>query len=632
MLQRAEPATAVDVFSVEELVSIRTETGRDPWCLSLVQRGQVWKEMQVAYLLDSLLFGYPIGSLLLCTVRHDGSVLEAAGDLRVRKAAPDGTWQLLDGQQRLNSLAWLFAGPAEPERRHFLVRLDLPRSIDDVTLRKRKQEEALRYIQLAGAADVIDERWRWLDVSGLYHASRMEAFPSCSEVDSATTERLLETAEQTDPLCTYERWSAADVGAKRAAADRLRRLLQAWYARAIPVVRLCLDGPLDVLQVFARVNRTGTYVAGDDVFFAGVKTLWFDAEEHVERVHQASQLLRRTTALRLLARVANHELGSGDLLPLDVERLHGDQGRKLVQQMECFAQANSRLLLRIRDISKWAIESSGLGHALNVVHPALFDHVFGWAVARNHWPPTTDDLACAWSYLFGASAFRYRQVFAEPFDRLAFHRALQAGAHNEPFPLGAIAGDCQVQWPGLRKSRQQIAKVTTQSEQRRFVNDNWNLALYIAQDVPYVLPAGRKLDWEHLYPVARVANMRWRGPDGSERLHRYEGANDLWHTGNLFALDESLNRSAQDAWPDEKLQYYEEQGLWPPSLFLSATERQDLLAACELFRKGKVADGMPTFRRYVKARELRLFEDLERRYPRAFIMAAEADKIDDSDR
>ena len=380
--------------------------------------------------------------------------------------------------------------------------------------------------------------------------------------------------------------------------------------------------------MFARVNRTGTAVAGDDVFFAGVKTLWFDAEEHVERVREASPLLRRTAALRLLARLSSHKLGSGDLLPLDIERLHGSNGKTLVEQMERSAKPDSRLIGRLRDISKWTIEISGLGHGLNVVHPALFDHVFGWAVAREHWPPSPDELACAWSYLLGASAFGYRQVFAEPFDRLAFEHALQAGAHNEAFPLDAIASNCQAQWPGLKKSRQQIASVATPDEQRGFVNDNWNLVLYITQELPYALPSGRKLDWEHLYPVARINNMRWRGPAGSERLQRYEGANDLWRTGNLFALDESLNRSAQDKWPDEKLNYYAKTGLWPPSLFLSDTERGDLLSACELFKKNKVVEGMPKFRRYVKARELRIFEELKRRYPRAFVLALKTDSRD----
>ena len=165
LIEEDEP---VEVHSVRELVSRRMETEGDPWRLSLVQRDNVWEPRQVAYLLDSLLFGYPIGNLLLCTVRKDGSVLAQQGELRVRRAAAYGTWQLLDGQQRLNALAWLFAGPTDPETRRFLIQLDASRSNDDVTLRKRKQENALKYIKTS--EQEIEERWRWLDLSGVYLA------------------------------------------------------------------------------------------------------------------------------------------------------------------------------------------------------------------------------------------------------------------------------------------------------------------------------------------------------------------------------------------------------------------------------------------------------------------------------
>src|SRR6185503_5409840 len=138
------------------------------------------------------------------TVRQDGSVLESEGGLRVRREAPDGVWQLLDGQQRLNSLAWLFAGPTEPERRRFFVQLDAKREIDDVTLRKRNQEEALRYITLASYEEVIEERWRWLDVSGVYRASSQQKIPPLDQIEVASAERLFEIAEQIDPLCECE--------------------------------------------------------------------------------------------------------------------------------------------------------------------------------------------------------------------------------------------------------------------------------------------------------------------------------------------------------------------------------------------------------------------------------------------
>lgn len=612
-----QPSGAVDVYSIAELVRVRMDTSVDPWRLSLVQRGQVWKDTQVAYLLDSLLFGYPIGSFLLCTVRHGGNVLERDGELRVRREAPEGTWQLLDGQQRLNSLAWLFAGPTDPEKRRFHGRLDVARDIDDVTLRKRTLEEALRYVRSMGEGQEIEDRWRWLDVSGLYRASLGGDFPSASDMAVLAEDQLIALAERIDAGCRAEAWKGAPDEQRHIAADRVRRLLLAWLTPSVPVVRLRLEGPLDVLQVFARVNRTGTAVAGDDLFFAGVKTIWVDAEEHIDRVQRASPLLRRMAALRLLARIASNEATGNDLLPLDIERLHGDAGHRLVGAMERLASSGSRVIDRIHDLSRIAMEESGLGYALHVIHPTLYDHALVWAIAREVWPPGSDHLVDLWGYLVGASAFRYRQIFAEPFDRLAFQLALQAGRRNEPFPTKQVATACRREWPGLRKRRQTVACVTTDAERRQFVNDSWDLVLHIAQQVPFTLPVGRKFDWEHLYPVARINDMRWKGPDGTWWLQRYDGANDLWRAGNLFVLDEVLNRSAQDDWPHLKLPAYRAKGLWPMELFLTGAEEEDLLAASRLFEQGDVIRGMPLFRRYVTSRELRLFDEVMRRYPSA---------------
>jgi hypothetical protein len=44
------------------------ELGDVPWRLALVQRDLVWDDVRMARLLDSMLAGYPIGTLLVCRV------------------------------------------------------------------------------------------------------------------------------------------------------------------------------------------------------------------------------------------------------------------------------------------------------------------------------------------------------------------------------------------------------------------------------------------------------------------------------------------------------------------------------------------------------------------------------------
>ncbi len=56
-------------------------------------------------------------------------------------------------------------------------------------------------------------------------------------------------------------------------------------------------------------------------------------------------------------------------------------------------------------------------------------------------------------------------------------------------------------------------------------------------------------------------------------------------------------------------------------LFLSKPERDHLFTACELLKRHDVVAGMPHFVAYVEARELHVFDELQRRFPRAFLFA-----------
>ena len=60
------------------------------------------------YPLDSLLEGYPIGSLLVCQVTGQSRVIRVEAGQRVVAEADRDAWQLLDGQQRINALFSLF--------------------------------------------------------------------------------------------------------------------------------------------------------------------------------------------------------------------------------------------------------------------------------------------------------------------------------------------------------------------------------------------------------------------------------------------------------------------------------------------------------------------------------------------
>ena len=98
----------IQAISVGELVRRRAGDGADPWHLALVQRDVVWDQLRMRYLVDSLLEGYPIGSLLVCRVASQSRVMRLDGSERNVQDAEPETWQLLDGQQRINALFSVF--------------------------------------------------------------------------------------------------------------------------------------------------------------------------------------------------------------------------------------------------------------------------------------------------------------------------------------------------------------------------------------------------------------------------------------------------------------------------------------------------------------------------------------------
>ena len=610
--------TRIVPLSVGEIVATAVDGVDDPWRLSLVQRDLVWTDTQVRYLLDSLLFGYPIGSLLLCRVSHDGAVLERRGDVRHTAAARDDEWQLLDGQQRVNALVRLFTPPDEARQRRFLVSLTAERKIDEVVQRRSKVDRSLRYIREVTAADEAEDRWQWLDVSGVHqvlsHLTSEGQDVAGSRV--GTDDAALALAGEIDPLSAPHAWAAADDATRAHAADRVRRLVTAYVARGVPVVRLALDSPIDVLQVFTRVNRTGVQVAGEDVFFAAVKTLWRDAEENLHRLQVAVPFLSRSSALRVAARCASMELGGADLFPLDVEKLNAERGRELITKMEALMSPGSSFLERAARVGATGARSSGLGLALRHLAQQLFDPVVVWAAGRELAALGADAFAPAWAFVLGAAAFGYRTTFGTTFERLAFARAHAAGRAGEPFPIESIASGARETWPGLTRSRRIVRGVESDDKKCAVVNDNTTTFLLVAQQIPLDLPDGRHLDWEHLFPVARGdENLKWKGPEGSRKLQRHPDSWCISRAGNLLALDASLNRSAGMDWPDDKLRQYREAGHWPPDLFLSAAEEKMLVEACAVLREKKVAEGAAHLSRYVRERELRIFAAVVGRFP-----------------
>ena len=338
----------------------------------------------MSHLLDSLLAGYPIGSLLVCRVRQGGHVIvESLDGARMRREADKATWQLLDGQQRVNALVALFTDRGRFGR--FYLSMTRRRIPEDVVTRRRDTRRALDYIERraedAGGTEPIEVRDRYLELSVFRPGRprwRSDGSPTSWPVSTPT---LRAPSRSSTRSMTLSRTTSRRPSSK-IAADRLARLLRAWSDESIPVQHFTVDSPLDVLQVFSRINLAGVRLDGEDVFFAAVKTQWPDAEENLDRVAAASPLLNRMTALRILARLASRARSREDLLPLRVDRLNGPKGELLIETMEALAADDSPVMVRFGVLGRLLTTKSSIGNGLRLIDDKLLDHVFGWAACN----------------------------------------------------------------------------------------------------------------------------------------------------------------------------------------------------------------------------------------------------------
>jgi len=87
-------------FGLDEIAKWQLNSENSKIKLPALQRGFVWKVSQMESLWDSILRGFPVGSLLLS--KHD-----------------NGEYDLLDGQQRATSIALGYYNPWEQEKYSF---------------------------------------------------------------------------------------------------------------------------------------------------------------------------------------------------------------------------------------------------------------------------------------------------------------------------------------------------------------------------------------------------------------------------------------------------------------------------------------------------------------------------------
>jgi hypothetical protein len=642
----------VSAMSVGALVRQWLQPGDDPWHLALVQRDRVWNPLRVARLFDSLLAGYPIGTLLVCRIRQPGHALDHT---RSPIAAPPGTWQLLDGQQRISAMVALFAEDPAFER-YFLDMVGQRWWDENVVTQTRGRAQATSYIH-SRPTDYEADTWNKLDgrsgllrLAGFYRwagaddtlvtSARQQLQEAIVEpVDGERLRQALRFLTSIDDKFDLD--ASVPRGQLLQIANRATRLLDVWH-RSVPVQGAELESEQDILQVFERLE--GVRVSGEDVFFAAIKTRWPDAEPNLRRVTKAAPILDRISALRLMSRLAALAHGQGDLIPLRVDRLNGPRGEAIRDRLKALCAPNGLVLNRLHNVATAIVERSGLGYAIRSLPNTLFDPVLAWAaVAAQNGDLSDEDVTDIAAFLVGAAVFRYPQVYDDAWARLTFQMALAAGIDDKPFPVAGILAATRSRWPDSKAGNRVIPPLDGERDALAMTNTNSALLLSIVQRLPFQLPERLRgaqmidghracvVEWDHIWP----ANQQRRMKLGHKLV---EGSNRVHHTGNFWALDRPLNNYLRDKPPRAKFAFLDNPtqvlhmpDRWPPESdgFLTSEERchlesvQDALYATAP-STDQVLQESRAFAALVDARGLRIWRHVVERYTRALAFAPSA--------
>lgn len=632
-MRAAEFDDAASAASVGDLVRRRLSDS-DRWNLALVQRDAKWTEERMRHLVDSLLRGYPIGAILLCRVKADSREIRVVDGVRNEQAAAPHSWQLLDGQQRINALHSVFS-PGNYGR--FYLNMVAPLDPPSPAQSRTAKQRVLGHIQhCTEPDDTFPGRDRHVDLSRwVSWAAGFEGSDASFEAitDGSVTACLRGLDERfTDTLNPSE--------AETAAAN-LRLLIEAWTVPSIPILRATVGTPSDVLEVFTRINLGGVNVAGSDVYLAGVKTFWRDTETRLDALLVAAPFLaNRLGALRFLSRLAAKGLGYTDVLSLSIDRLSGRKGTALLQAMAELTGPGSAPLSRLDAFSTWYRSGSQLGYGLKQAAPDLWDDVLAWAASSPRTDPAWYEAnrAALDAYLLGGTLFGYRTMLGDAFRRIAFLESLGAGSCGEQFPLERILAITRSSTRLLGSRGRRVPGLDTGDDRRFLASRNGWLLTALAQRIPYEWEPENKFDWDHIIPKAHATRMWAPGAAGRRRYH--PNRHLINSTGNFWALHYSINRSLGKSSGEDKFKVLrrladdpDEARVWPQARWAITQAEIDAFNTVDrMLRDGSANDdpatldgAMQIFKDTVECRSARLLDEAIDRFGQVARFASDDD-------
>ena len=265
------------------------------------QRPFVWRRDQMTDLLDSVYKQYPIGSLLVWETDQEISTLDQLGPFTFPSVPGGRVGYLLDGHQRLATLAGALV-PHNIEEGHEDEedpgRWELSWNMDSRRFQHvRAREDPSTYFPLTALLDTL----RFLDAIG------------------KTRDALKDRQDRQDRAELAELYTSS-----------VSHLARSFQHYRVPVVRIRQTGLSEAVEIFARLNSKGLAMSADQMVGAlmyrqGGQKSRFDLASEVDRIEDLLAQrsfgdIDRTTILRCILANIDEDIYRTDWTRLTSER------------------------------------------------------------------------------------------------------------------------------------------------------------------------------------------------------------------------------------------------------------------------------------------------------------------------
>ena len=605
---------ALEVYSVQQLLDCLSDANPNAWVLPLSQRAFVWRKNQITRLVDSLLKGFPVGSVLLSEAQGPHFELRAEG-VRSAETAPRKRVHLLDGQQRSLSLKASFGGHGfvdhnSGERQQLWINLTEP--YPDVlydAFNPNHNDHGNRYHLRWFSKDAGNpNEWNKSQrvKAGFRIAQPQTPKDGWVRVSDVVKDGSRNLDEWLAEACPKRRLSKAERVRSKSIFDRIHR---AYLTGCIPIHALesGTNSAQELFQIFIRLNSAGTPLGAAEQFFAGVKQHWLEAEERLAPLSRFSGPLERRDLITLVARAAakvplqrlglpriskatsDEEITVADPIPVRLERLakaplvtHPQTGIRhnlLILKMDAVTRADSPLSLDCA--MQWVYEAFyerlhlGILGISSVSWSAAVAWVLGmWSRLGTRPEMTPEVVDPLLRFCFWTSAAGSRSEGRRKFERNSFNQGWRFGLKGQPFPfMRACTSDddrlaceqmARLAFGYMRVIERLPTNIDERDTKHQLMSNNKWLFLGSYQEIGAGWPSERLLDprieWDHIFARVRAdrflkRSYRTQGGSGRRQWARSKAHKWTNRIGNFAGIDTHANRGLSDKSIFEKMAY-----------------------------------------------------------------------------